>query len=613
MRLHPLESPRMVYHALNYARRGLRVFPIYEPVMGACSCGDPNCSSPAKHPRNAHGVSEATSDPKIICGWWTQWPDANIGIEAKDMIVLDVDPRKGGNESISTLKKELGLLPPSWRSLTGGDGEHDFFRRNGANAKNGTNLREGIDLKTDAGYLVASPSLHISGKRYKWDANCSRMLAELPKHWIDFIAQCGKKGERDRKEKFDTASALKGVPEGKRDETCFKLACKLRNADVPFNMALGLILEAAQNCTPPFPEDIARKKAENAYKRYEPASETPREKTEFQYIEFASSFLTVEDPPIEYLIDEILPEGVINVDHGDPRTRKSWAALETTIAIATGTPAFGMERFKASKAVPVLYSSQEDAAPLVRLRTKAILRGRSITSWPETLAFSVHKGINLESPEWHEALLRDILRYGFKLVILDPIRRYAPNADKGPAEVGEITKFLRRLTVETGATIKIVHHDVKPKADNRDDRRRSHKASGGDWFAAAECPIAFEPAGDDRTLVIPEDYKLSTDPQPFSFRLETDDPRAPTWARLIGESASADDAKLLAMQQKILSYLAEHPAGDSGNAIAKAIHIRKEDVYTALNKLLLSDAVDAFGERGQGKKQTWFLKQKEQK
>ena len=33
--------------------------------------------------------------------------------------------------------------------------------------------------------------------------------------------------------KFNTAKALAGVFEGQRDETVFKLACKLRNADVP--------------------------------------------------------------------------------------------------------------------------------------------------------------------------------------------------------------------------------------------------------------------------------------------------------------------------------------------------------------------------------------------
>lgn len=334
-------------------------------------------------------------------------------------------------------------------------------------------------------------------------------------------------------------------------------------------------------------------------------------KPELQYIEFAPSFLAVEDPPASNLIAELLPEAVIALLHGEPRTRKSWGAQEIAIAAATGTPPFGLERFKVREPFPVLYSSQEDSVRDVRLRAKAILKGRGIERFPEPLAFAVHKGINLESVEWQENLIRDINKFGFRLVFFDPIRRFALDVDRGPAEVRAITAYLRKITVETGATIVCVHHDVKPNAQNHDDRRRSHKASGGDWFAAAECPIAFELVDADRTLVIPEDYKLSVDPEPFSFRLKTDDPHNPTSAQLIGETTTAEDAKFLAIQQKILEYLAEHSAGASGSAIIGACRIRREDGFAVLDRLLKSGDVDCIGLGGKGKKKTWFLRDQE--
>jgi hypothetical protein len=332
--------------------------------------------------------------------------------------------------------------------------------------------------------------------------------------------------------------------------------------------------------------------------------------TEFNYMEFAPSFLAAEDPPIEYLVNELLPRSIISLDHGEPRTRKTWAALEVAIAVSTGTPAFGLERFHVPRPFPVLYSSQEDAARDVRIRAKALLAGRKIQTMPETLAFSVHKGINLDSREWQQALIRDILKYGFQLFILDPIRRYSPGVDKGPAEVRQITAFLRRICVETGATVKINHHDVKPSTDNRDERRRSHKASGGDWFAAAECPNSYELAGENRTMVIPEDYKFSHDPQPFVFRLETDDPRNPTIARLIGETTSAEDTKTAAVRHKIIEYLGDHSAGASGNAIIKACRIRREDGFAMLDRLSKDGLVDRVGLGGKGRKQAWFLTKK---
>ena len=330
------------------------------------------------------------------------------------------------------------------------------------------------------------------------------------------------------------------------------------------------------------------------------------------YIEFAPAFLAVEDPPVEYLIAELLPQSILALIHGAPRTQKSWAALEFAIALATGTPAFGMERFAVPHALPVLYSSQEDAAREVRARAKAILRGRGINRFPETLAFSVHKGINLESSEWQEALLRDLAQHRFALVIFDPIRRYAMNVDKGPAEVRAVTGFLRRLTVETGAAIMPVHHDVKPGADGRDDRPRGQRASGGDWFAAAECPIALERNGTSYSLVVPEAYKLSMDPTPFTFRLETDDQRAPTTARLIGETANTEDTKILALQGKIRGYLFEHQAGASGNSITKHCRARREDVTCALEAMRESGEVDSYGGEIKGRKVTWFLVKKDE-
>ena len=323
------------------------------------------------------------------------------------------------------------------------------------------------------------------------------------------------------------------------------------------------------------------------------------------YIEFAPSFLAVEDPPIQYLVNELIPERVIALVHGEPRTQKSWAALDLAIALATGTPAFGLERLRVDQPVRVLYSSQEDAAPLVRLRAKALLKGRSIEHWPETLAFSVHRGIDLERSEWHERLLRDVRRFGFRLLTFDPIRRYGLNVDKGPAEVRAITAYLRRLCVETGVSVSLIHHDVKPPASGKDERRRSQKASGGDWFAASECPMSFEEAGDHRTLVYPEHYKFSADPEPFSFRLETDHLQQPTVARLIGETTNAEQAADLAAQEKILGFLKDHPRTATRD-VERGCRMRNGDGKPMLERLAERGLIDALVQ-GKGKATLWWI------
>lgn len=72
---------------------------------------------------------------------------------------------------------------------------------------------------------------------------------------------------------FDMAQAVTGVPEGQRDDQMFRLASLLRSKSVDRDIAEGVVLHAAASCDPPFPEDEARQKVENAY-RYEAG--TPR-------------------------------------------------------------------------------------------------------------------------------------------------------------------------------------------------------------------------------------------------------------------------------------------------------------------------------------------------
>ena len=66
---------------LEYAALGLHVVPMHTIWDVGCSCGAyPNCPRPGKYPITRHGVKDATADQEQIDDWWTEHPDANIGI-----------------------------------------------------------------------------------------------------------------------------------------------------------------------------------------------------------------------------------------------------------------------------------------------------------------------------------------------------------------------------------------------------------------------------------------------------------------------------------------------------------------------------------------------------
>lgn len=156
--------------ALEYARRGWPVFPLHAPdADGNCSCHTDCGKNKGKHPRTMNGFKDATKDEGKIRRWWDMWPDANIGVRTgveSNIVVLDVDPRNGGSESLAAMEFENGKLHETLTSNTGGDGRHFLFIR--PEAKLNKEAGEGLDIKGDGGYIVAPPSLHASGKRYEW-------------------------------------------------------------------------------------------------------------------------------------------------------------------------------------------------------------------------------------------------------------------------------------------------------------------------------------------------------------------------------------------------------------------------------------------------------------
>lgn len=157
--------------ALDYAAHGWPVIPLHRATRGKCSCGKADCSSPGKHPRTRNGLKDASTDPATIDKWWRTWPAANVGIvtgAAAGIIVIDIDPRHGGHESLAALETEHGELTPTLEAATGGGGRHLIYRHPGGKLGNRSNVRPGIDVRGDGGYIVAAPSIHASARRYAW-------------------------------------------------------------------------------------------------------------------------------------------------------------------------------------------------------------------------------------------------------------------------------------------------------------------------------------------------------------------------------------------------------------------------------------------------------------
>jgi len=232
--------------ALGYLRRGWSVLPLR-----------PRDKRPLV---KWEGLQTARPSEADVRRWFAETPEANLGIvtgRISGLVVVDIDSKHGGNESLAAEEAAAGPLPPGPEVITGGGGRHLYCRHPGPDIANRAGVRPGIDLRGDGGYVVAPPSLHPSGQPYRWCEGRGPDDLPLPPlpHWIAAPA-----GGHGRGLEGWRALVRDGVAEGMRNSTIASLCGHLLWHGVDPEVALELLLAWNRvRCRPPLPdEEVAR-------------------------------------------------------------------------------------------------------------------------------------------------------------------------------------------------------------------------------------------------------------------------------------------------------------------------------------------------------------------
>lgn len=185
--------------ALAYARIGWPVFPVWScREHGDCRCGRPNTDkghSAGKHPHRLapHGHHDATTDEDAIRRWWEADPDAGIGIDVcrAGLVVLDIDPRNGGDATLGELERLQGPMRSAVTAATQGGGQHRLFVAP-AGFRFPASVGPGLDLKT-TGYICVEPTRGPQGG-YCWLEGRSPVgeAPAVPSQLPDYIATLGR-------------------------------------------------------------------------------------------------------------------------------------------------------------------------------------------------------------------------------------------------------------------------------------------------------------------------------------------------------------------------------------------------------------------------------------
>lgn len=346
-----MQHNELLTAALEYAAQGLAVFPL---------------TPKGKTPITNNGFYAATTDPATIKKWWSENPAANIGIatgrRSGGLVVVDLDKHITetgeiieGYDSLREWQNKNGSLPDTAGTITGSGGNHWLFRLN-RETGNRTGLLTAVDIRADGGYIVAPPSIHPNGNKYEWEQTIEDYGIADGGQILEALLAEGANAENKQ-----ALTIPETIPEGRRNDTLFKLACSLQAKGLSNTAIYNAVLaENKERCRPePLPAREIEAIVNNVIKRYEKGkpitaeTQTTQQKQEPQETgndldAFLEKIQTETYKPHATgvnFIDALLNGGVenqtLNLVAAAPATGKTAICSQIAEAIArTGKPVF---------------------------------------------------------------------------------------------------------------------------------------------------------------------------------------------------------------------------------------------------------------------------------
>jgi hypothetical protein len=204
-------------------------------------------------------------------------------------------------------------------------------------------------------------------------------------------------------------------------------------------------------------------------------------------------FLLVKDLPTpQWLVRDVLTQGAVGFIAGQPKSFKSWCALDLALSVSSGQPYLG--HFPVELPGPVLYIQEEDSGPMVKNRLNKIwpgkigdklkvdegevhwLPGEDVLELPP-ITSTIGATFIISDPGW-QVWLDEILEKGYqcaedttnpnignpyRLIVLDPLMMIAGEVEETRAQqmTEKIFKPLKTLARKHHLAVQIVHHMKK--------------------------------------------------------------------------------------------------------------------------------------------------------
>jgi hypothetical protein len=224
------------------------------------------------------------------------------------------------------------------------------------------------------------------------------------------------------------------------------------------------------------------------------------------------------DEKRRWLIEPLCPHSSVVIGGGQPKTCKTFLALDVAVSVASNTPCLGA--FPVRHPGPALVYLAEDALKDVRARIECTCRSRGLSLEGLDLKVIAEPVLRLDQERDRVRLRAAVEQLAPRLLVLDPLVRLHRLDENNSQEVSGLLSYLRELQREHDMSILLVHHTNK-----KSHARHGQSLRGSsDLHAWTDVGLYLTWQG-DRLRLTPE---LRTDkaPDPVELRLVTDVPSA---------------------------------------------------------------------------------------
>lgn len=441
--------------ALSYARAGFKVFPL-----------QPDTKS--KHVLKSW-IEEASSDEQIIRRWWNYNPNYNIGIKTGNgLCVIDIDC-KNGKDGVKSLETIKHIFPETKIVKTCNGGYHLYYKAD-RKIKNRVNILDGVDIRGDGGYVIASPSI-VNNRPYV-DVN-HLPIANINYDMYKFLNQKENSPKENRNESGD-------IQQGSRNNDLFKIASTMQANGLSDETITKKILKInSRNCNPPLDQEEVHQIIQSALKY-------PKGKQ--KYIS-ATELLHKENTSANMVVDGLVPIGATIVA-APSKFGKSFFCLELSYAVAKGNKFLGRN----TKNGEVLYLAFEDPEYRFSERMKMF----QYDDCDDLIVYTKEKmGKNFDLEK--EIQNRKMFDPDFRMVIVDTYEKIRKNKEKDYSiEYDEFTN-LQDLATKYQIAIVLVMHTIK----SIDEKEPFNAIQGSEGVkAAAESMIVMFKKDDVKRMYI---------------------------------------------------------------------------------------------------------------